>query len=135
MGSRNGAVAVKERPPKLDAEGRIPCQEPGCDARIKPAGMQVHIRRKHSPHLPQWSTMEQTGDFPCGECSRVLKSSSALAKHRNRTHGNPSSLDADALFERLGTVTKALFPDGVPNSRIIEVAEWQKVTLQLMRRG
>ena len=39
-------------------------------------------------------------------------------------------LTADEAFERVGAATEALLPDGVPTSRIIEVAEWQKVMLK-----
>lgn len=137
MGSSNGqtqTLMTKVKVPRPDAEGKIPCDVPGCETRVKPAGLHMHKARMHSSKGSNWST-SQTGEFPCDHCSRVLKSSSALSKHRHRQHETLDVGDANALFERLGSVTRALFPNGVPNERIIEVAEWQKVTLQLMRRG
>lgn len=41
---------------------------------------------------------------------------------------------ADELFERVGKATEALFPRGIPMTRIIEVAELQKAMLKVVAR-
>lgn len=41
---------------------------------------------------------------------------------------------ADQLFALVGKATDVLFPTRVPSDRIIEVAEWQALTLRLLQR-
>lgn len=77
---------------------------------------------------------------PCPECGAEYPTFQGMAMHRSRMHGvnrrngNVSGDRADAIFNHLARVTEALFPDGVPPERIMEVAEWQKATLKVMTR-
>ena len=41
---------------------------------------------------------------------------------------------AETLFYRVGVATDALFPKGVPGDRVLEVAEWQRATIELLTR-
>lgn len=70
----------------------------------------------------------------CEQCGRTFPTKHGLSMHLARAHRPPPSLQADQIFERLGNATNALFPDGIPASRVIEIAEWQRATLKLLDR-
>lgn len=69
--------------------------------------------------------------FVCDECGHVAPSQMGLRAHITRTH---KTTDADQLFALVGAATEALFPTGVPVSRIIEIAELQKAMLRVVAR-
>ncbi len=51
-----------------------------------------------------------------------------------KTSKAAKAAQADELFERVGKATEALFPKGIPMTRIIEVAELQKAMLKVVAR-
>lgn len=70
----------------------------------------------------------------CDTCARVFDTKHGLNMHLARAHRPPPSLNTNDKFDRLGKATEALFPDGIPAARIIEIAEWQRATLKLLDR-
>lgn len=85
-------------------------------------------------------THEHACDVP--GCDRTFPTAHGVTMHKNRTHNagqarprkREVAYDADALFERVGAATEALFPAGIPTSRIIEIAELQKAMLKVVAR-
>lgn len=77
-------------------------------------------------------------------CGRTFPTAHGVTMHKNRAHNDnygakakakrPATYDADDLFERVGAATEALFPGGIPTSRIIEIAELQKAMLKVVAR-
>ena len=72
--------------------------------------------------------------FTCDVCGREFPTLQGQRTHTARSHTSKVSNTPDALFEKLAAATAALYPNGVPFIDIIEVAEWQKVTLRLLSR-
>jgi hypothetical protein len=69
----------------------------------------------------------------CPECAFVARSDMGLKAHKTRSHST-GKISADEMFERIGTACEALFPEGIPMSRIMEVAELQKQMLKTVTR-
>ena len=67
----------------------------------------------------------------CAECDRWFPTSRGLRMHFTRSH---QKADPDETFELIGNATEALFPDGIPTSRIIEIADLQKAMLKVLTR-
>lgn len=78
-------------------------------------------------------------------CDRAFLTPHGVVMHKNRAH--PETLTAkprrkervldynpDEVFELVGRATEALFPAGIPTSRIIEIAELQKAMLKVVTR-
>jgi hypothetical protein len=67
---------------------------------------------------------------------RVAKGASLVAADRHELSDTRpvTRATADDLFARIGRATDALFPQRVPSDRIIELAEWQALTLRMMQR-
>jgi hypothetical protein len=79
----------------------------------------------------------------CNEegCDRTFESAQGLSMHKSRSHGAPSQRstrarsagDADEMFDRCGAAIDVLFPEGIPASRIIELADLMKLMLRVIR--
>lgn len=69
--------------------------------------------------------------FECPECGGSYKSQMGLRAHITRAHGKPMS--PDEMFERTGRALEILFPDGIPASRVIEIADLQKAMLRAIK--
>lgn len=69
--------------------------------------------------------------YTCDECGHQSPSQQGLRAHKTRTHSKTSP---DELFELVGRATEALFPNGVPASRIIEIAALQREMLKTVTR-
>jgi hypothetical protein len=70
-------------------------------------------------------------EFKCDECGSQCKSQMGLRAHKTRAHSD--KLTPDEMFERTGRALEVLFPDGIPFSRIIELAELQKAMLKALK--
>jgi hypothetical protein len=77
------------------------------------------------------------------DCGKTFATAHGVTMHKNRAHyeGPPRARAArksdhtpDELFEMVGAATEALFPGGIPTSRIIEIAELQKAMLKVVAR-
>jgi len=69
----------------------------------------------------------------CDQCGYVAKSEMGLRAHITRSHGR-LALDADEAFERTGKALDLLFPNGIPASRVIEIADLQKHMLRVVSK-
>lgn len=67
-------------------------------------------------------------------CGMTFATEQELKAHVTRTHKKTTGITADQAFERIGAATEALFPDGIPASRVIEIAELQKAMLKVVTR-
>lgn len=67
----------------------------------------------------------------CDECGKPVASEMGLKSHKTRSH--PKALTADEAFERSGQALEVLFPNGIPMSRIIELADLQKAMLRALK--
>jgi hypothetical protein len=74
-------------------------------------------------------------DYPCTVegCVREFDTQQGLSMHTTRSHKTPQA-KANDMFELVGQATEVLFPAGIPMSRLIEIADWQKVTLRMLAR-
>lgn len=82
-------------------------------------------------------------ELTCPECGWEAPTPGGLGRHRATKHDVTSKAaaarsakaeSADELFMKVGAATRALFPDGVPAERVIEIAEVQKAMLTVLRR-
>lgn len=79
-------------------------------------------------------TMEGDAGFVCDECNHEAPSEQGLKAHKTRSHKKTAPVTADEAFDRIGAATEALFPAGIPASRVIEIAELQKAMLKVVTR-
>lgn len=83
--------------------------------------------------------------FPCDVpgCGASYPTQQGVSMHKNRSHGivsttrnaarkRESRMGADEAFELTGAALDVLFPNGIPASRIIEIAELQKHMLKVV---
>lgn len=77
----------------------------------------------------------QADEHFCTEegCGKSFPTKQGLSMHVARSH-KKDEVDADEAFERIGAATEALFPDGIPATRIIELADLQKQMLKVVTR-
>jgi hypothetical protein len=73
--------------------------------------------------------------YDCSECGRSFATQQGMRMHVARSHRKATAAVAvhDA-FERVGAATEALFPEGIPAARIIEIADLQKAMLKVLTR-
>lgn len=73
------------------------------------------------------------GDTPfvC-ECGQKYSTQNRLNSHKKKAHGAPDS--TDEIFAKVGNATRALFPEGIPAERVIEIAEVQRSMLKVLAR-
>lgn len=76
-------------------------------------------------------TTSTAAKITCPDCGAQCATERGLKAHQTRTH---PTVDANEIFERMGRATEVLFPQGIPASRVIEVAEMQKVILKVITR-
>lgn len=82
---------------------------------------------------PQYPSETVGGGLQCPHCDFVGRSPMGIKSHITRNHR--PGLTADQAFERIGAACEVLFPDGIPMSRIIEIAELQKRMLSVVTRS
>ena len=80
------------------------------------------------PELPPDET-----EYRCGLCNKPAKSQMGLKAHMTRSHPG-FGLSADEAFERTGQALEVLFPNGIPMSRLIELAGLQKEMLKVLTK-
>lgn len=73
----------------------------------------------------------ETSENMCQECGYQAKSQMGLKAHQTRSH---ATISADEAFERTGKALEMLFPNGIPMSRIIELADLQKAMLRAITK-
>lgn len=67
----------------------------------------------------------------CDICGKPVASEMGKKAHMTRSH--PKGLSADEAFERTGQALEILFPNGIPMSRLIELADLQKQMLRVLK--
>lgn len=83
-------------------------------------------------------SMEAEGvvTFDCADCDQTFATEQGMKMHWTRTHKvKASSVGANDAFERVGRATEALFPEGIPAARVIEIADLQKAMLKVVTRA
>lgn len=70
-------------------------------------------------------------ELHCEVCGKPVASEMGRKAHMTRSH--PKGLTADEAFERTGQALDVLFPQGIPTSRLIELAELQKQMLRAIK--
>lgn len=92
---------------------------------------------------PMETIITQNGDVTasdaliCPECGFEAKSQMGLRAHHTRAHhtrAHKKGPSPDEMFERIGLACEVLWPDGIPMSRVIEIAELQKAILKVLSR-
>lgn len=76
------------------------------------------------------------GDTPfvC-ECGQKYSTQNRLNSHKRKVHGGGlNEKDGEEIFAKIGNATRALFPDGIPAERVIEIAEVQRTMLRVLTR-
>ena len=76
------------------------------------------------------------GLFLCPEdgCLAKAQTRQGIKMHWTRSHKQKQGVDPNELFELTGKALDVLFPNGIPASRVIEIADLQKVMLKVLSR-
>lgn len=77
-------------------------------------------------------TIDPSDKLQCQTCGFIARSDMGLKNHVTRQHRR--GITPDQAFERVGLACEMLFPDGIPMSRIIEIAELQKQMLKVISK-
>lgn len=70
--------------------------------------------------------------YVCTGCSAQAGTEQGARSHQTRKH--PSGPTADEMFALVGKATEALFPNGIPAARVIEIAELQRAMMKVLAR-